>query len=68
MDGGDMLVRCANGKEGFDSLNGEGPAGGDDDGPTWEWWCASESPRTHWTRDANLMRAAGEIVKTEDAK
>ena len=27
-----------------------------DDGDTWEWWCASESQRTHWTRDDTIMQ------------
>lgn len=57
IDGENMLVRCEDGIEGFDSLNGPGPVGGKDDGPTWEWWSQSDAPRTHWTRDPELMAA-----------
>ena len=55
-DGLNMAVKCADGTIGCDSLNGRGPAGGEDDGDTWEWWCASESQRTHWTRDDTIMQ------------
>jgi hypothetical protein len=56
MDGKHMAVKCADGTVGLDSLNGNGPAGGDDDGETWEWWATSKSPRTHWTRDQKTMK------------
>lgn len=70
LDGRNMAVRCGDGTEGLDSLNGEGPAGGDDDGDKWEWWCQSDSPRTHWTRDTEVMKrlSVGENADKENAK
>jgi hypothetical protein len=52
-DGRHMEVLCADGTIGTDSVvvTAVGAnVGGEDEGPTWEWWTEAPAPRTHWRR------------------